>query len=89
MPRISSFYGITISMYHDEIHHHGRPHFHAYYAGATASFDIENLTVIAGGLPPRGRRLVVEWAGEHQVELRENWQRARDHMPLFQIEPLR
>jgi hypothetical protein len=29
MPRISFFYGITIKMYHNEVHHLGRPHFHA------------------------------------------------------------
>jgi len=89
VPRISSFYGITISMYHDEVQHLGRPHFHAYYAGTTASFDIEDLGTIAGGLPPQARRLVVEWAREHQPELRSNWERARKHLPLRPIEPLR
>jgi hypothetical protein len=29
MPRISFFYGITIKMYHNEVYHLGRPHFHA------------------------------------------------------------
>jgi Domain of unknown function (DUF4160) len=88
MPRISSFYGITIWMYHDEIHHRGRPHFHARYGEAEASVDIESLTVIAGELPPRAGRLVVEWAAAHQAELRHNWTRARDHQPLVAIEPL-
>jgi hypothetical protein len=62
MPRISAFYGIVIWMYHDEIHRRGRPHFHASYGENEASIDIETLSVIAGGLPPRARRLVVEWA---------------------------
>ncbi len=88
MPRISSFYGITIWMYHDEAHHLGRPHFHARYGGEEASIDIESLTVIAGELPPRARRLVAEWAMAHRIELRENWRRARDHEPLVAIEPL-
>jgi hypothetical protein len=88
MPRISSFYGITIWMYHDEIHHRGRPHFHARYGEAEASVDIESLVTIAGELPPRVRRLVVEWAAEHQPELRDNWERARSHRPLISIEPL-
>lgn len=64
MPRISAFYGIVIWMYHDEIHHLGRPHFHAGYAGDEASVDIESLDVIAGGLPLRALRLVVEWGIE-------------------------
>jgi len=88
MPRISSFYGITIWMYHDEIHHRGRPHFHARYGESEASVDIESLSVIAGELPPRARKLVAEWARAHQAELRANWERARDHQPLFAIEPL-
>ena len=89
MPRISAFYGIVIWMYHDESHHRGRPHFHASYGGDEASIDIETLDVIAGRLPPRARRLVVEWALAHRAELRKNWERARRHEPLLPIEPLR
>jgi hypothetical protein len=88
VPRISSFYGITIWMYYDEVHHLGRPHFHARYGESEASIDIESLTVIAGDLPPRAQRLVLEWAMAHQDELRDNWYRARDHQQLKPIEPL-
>jgi len=88
VPRISSFYGITIWMYYDEIHHLGRPHFHARYGEAEASIDIESLAIIAGDLPLRARRLVTEWAIAHQVELRDNWTRARCHQQLESIEPL-
>jgi len=88
VPRISAFYGILIWMCHHEIHHLGRPHFHAGYGGEEASLDIETLGVIAGGLPPRALRLVIEWAGTHQDELRENWDRARRHQPLERIDPL-
>ena len=76
-------------MYHDEAHHLGRPHFHATYGDDEASIDIESLTVIAGGLPRRATRLVVDWARVHQSELREDWERARRHEPLQPIEPLR
>jgi Domain of unknown function (DUF4160) len=89
MPRISSFYGIVIWMYHDESHHRGRPHFHATYGDDEASVDVETFAVIAGELPPRARRLVAEWARAHQAELRNNWERARRHEPLQSIEPLR
>lgn len=89
MPRISSFYGIVITMYHDESHHAGRPHFHAGYAGEEASIDIESLETIAGAIPPRARRLVQEWARMHRSELRTNWERGREHLPLHAIEPLR
>jgi hypothetical protein len=76
-------------MYHDEIRHLGRPHFHARYADDEASIDIEDLAVIASRIPPRALRLVLEWAGAHPQELRENWERARLHQPLQKIDPLR
>jgi hypothetical protein len=76
-------------MYHDEIHHQGRPHFHARYGDDEASIDIETLELIAGELPRRALRLIAEWAEAHQPELRANWGRARRHEPLEPIEPLR
>jgi hypothetical protein len=88
VPRISSFYGITIWMYCDEAHDMGRPHFHARYGDDEASVGIETLDVIAGELPARARRLVVEWAQAHRPQLRDNWERARGHRPLIPIEPL-
>lgn len=45
--------------------------------------------MIAGELPLRVHRLVVKWAETHQSELHANWRRARNHLPLIQIEPLR
>ncbi len=89
MPRISAFYGIVIWMYYDEVHHRGRPHFHASYGDDEATVDVESLEIIAGELPPRGRRLVAEWGHAHQAALRENWSRARENQPLLTIEPLR
>jgi hypothetical protein len=89
VPRISSFYGITIWMYYDEAPHTGRPHFHARYGGNEASVDIETLELIAGDLPTRARRLVAEWARVRRFQLRDNWDRARQKQPLLPIEPLR
>ena len=88
VPRISAFYGIVIWMYHDEIHHLGRPHFHARYGEDEASIEIETLSLLAGELPPRALRLVVEWVREHQEELEQNWARARRHEPLQWLDPL-
>lgn len=85
MPRISEFYGIVISMYHRE---HGVPHFHATYAGETVVISIETGEVIAGAVPPRALRLIVEWFELHRDELRLNWSRAREAAPLVRIEPL-
>jgi hypothetical protein len=75
-------------MYYDEDHHAGRPHFHARYSEAEATVDTENLAVIAGQLPARARRLVMEWAAARRFELNNNWARAREHRPLIAIEPL-
>jgi hypothetical protein len=76
-------------LYYDESHHRGRPHFHATYGEDEATIDIKSMAIIAGGLPSRGRRLVIEWAQAHETELRENWARARRNEPLHPIVPLR
>ncbi len=85
MPRLSRFFGITIAMYHND---HSPPHFHAKYAGEEASFAIETLDQVEGELHRRARAMVVEWASLHRNELWENWDRARDGLPLEEIDPL-
>ena len=67
MPRISAFYGISIYIYYRD---HAPPHFHAVYAGDDAEIEIDTLAVLAGGISPRGLRMVREWAELHQDELR-------------------
>ena len=54
--------------------------------GHVAEIAIDTLDVIDGWLPPRALRLVTEWAGLHQDELRENW--ARAHERLAGVDPL-
>jgi hypothetical protein len=85
VPRISSFYGITIMMYHDD---HGHSHFHARHADGKAKIGIGDLNVIDSTMPRRQLRFVIAWAELHQQELRENWHRARAHETLKEIEPL-
>lgn len=86
MPRLSSFYGITVLMFWNE-GAHARPHFHARYAGSAASIDFDG-EVIAGTLPPRALVLVSDWAQLHRVELEANWESARRSEPLQPIDPL-
>jgi hypothetical protein len=86
MPRISSFYGITIRMYWNE-RDHPVPHFHVEYAQHLAAVDLDGQ-VLGGSLPPRMLRFVREWCELHRDELLANWERARNHEPLEQIEPL-
>jgi len=86
VPRISSFYGIVITMYWRE-REHPVAHFHASYAGDEASVDLDG-NILGGSLPPRALRLVREWAQLHRDELLANWERARDYQPLAEIDPL-
>ena len=86
MPRISFFYGISVYMYWNEAGH-ARPHFHARYAGHTASIDLDG-NLIAGSLPRRARALVTEWTRLHRAELEANWERARREQQLEPVDPL-
>jgi hypothetical protein len=86
VPRICSFYGITILMYWNE-GQHARPHFHARYSGEAASLDFAG-EVIAGSLPPRALAMLADWAQLHEAELDANWERARRDEPLEPIDPL-
>jgi uncharacterized protein YabN with tetrapyrrole methylase and pyrophosphatase domain len=63
-------------------------HFHASYGDDEASFDIDDIELIAGALPRRAQKMVTEWAREHQEELRKNWNLARQHEPPHPIDPL-
>jgi hypothetical protein len=85
VPRISSFYGIVITMYYRD---HHPPHFHAIYAEHEAQIVIETLEPLAGELPARALRLVQEWGRLHRAELEANWAKAEAREPLDTIEPL-
>ena len=84
MPTLSLFYGIRVSMNYNE---HQPPHFHVEYQDDEASINI--LTgEITGRMPRRALNLIWAWLDEHQPELLENWEPARQRQPLAPIEPL-
>ncbi len=85
MPEISRFFGIIITMYYND---HAPPHFHVRYGQQKALIAIETLSVLEGNLKPRTLGLVIEWASQHQVELINDWQLARQNAPLEFIQPL-
>lgn len=85
MPEISRFFGIVITMYHED---HAPPHFHARYGGRKAVVAIQPPEVLHGRLPPRVFGLVVEWATLHRVELPENWRLARRQARSRRVAPL-
>jgi hypothetical protein len=67
---------------------HNPPHFHAFYGNFEAIIDIQKNELIGGDLPPRVLGLVTEWASLHQLELMDNWERARRKESLVTIAPL-
>jgi hypothetical protein len=87
MPKLSSFYGITITIHWDEPHH-CTPHFHALYGEHEASLDLAG-EIVAGELPRRQLRLVQAWAELHADDLAADWELAADEKPLNPIAPLR
>ncbi|MDE1977352.1 MAG: DUF4160 domain-containing protein [Elusimicrobia bacterium] len=86
MPKISEFFGIAIYVYYRE---HQPPHLHAMYGGKELLLSIDTLSVMAGSLPPRAMGLVIEWAVQHQKELKQVWEQAMRHEPLSRIDPLK
>lgn len=84
MPIISRFYGILIAMYFND---HNPPHFHAKYAGYEALVSLDGH-IMAGELPVRAEKFVVEWLVIHRKELEDNWERAQKGQPLNYIAPL-
>jgi len=86
MPEISRFFGVVIRMYYRD---HAPPHFHVQYGGDHAAIGVTTREVLFGKLSPRATNFVREWAEQHERELLEDWELARKHAPLKQIEPLR
>ncbi len=84
VPEISRFYGIVITIDYND---HAPPHFHARYGGrqATVAFD---GNILAGWLPPRAMVMVPDWALLHREELDDDWDRARNQLPVLPIDPL-
>nr|WP_272948007.1 DUF4160 domain-containing protein [Synechococcus elongatus] len=76
---------MIITMYYND---HAPPHFHVRYGQQKAIISIDTLAVLEGSLKPRTLGLVIEWAAQHQAELRNDWQLARQNAPLEAIEPL-
>ncbi len=85
MPEVSRFYGIIIRFYHRD---HPPTHFHAIYAEHEALIEIETGKLNQGYLPKKALELVNEWRLLHISELRVDWNRAEQELPLLPIPPL-
>lgn len=85
MPEISLFYGLRVTMYYAD---HNPPHFHAEYGGMKAMIDIMNGSIMRGSLPNKQVKLVLAWCELHRDELMQNWELAKQNLPLNRINPL-
>lgn len=85
MPRLSEFYGIAIYMYFAD---HNPPHFHAIYAEHEALVQIDDGSILRGGLPKTAAKLVEQWRTLHHDELLADWELDQEPTSLNTIEPL-
>lgn len=85
MPVVSIFLGIVIKMYYGD---HPPKHFHVIYNEYEAVVNIDTEEIIEGDLPPRVKRLVLEWTKLRKKELLENWKRVVKREQLSKIDPL-
>lgn len=84
MPTLSRFYGIVIFMNYRD---HDPPHFHARYQDQEVTIEIKT-GIVTGRMSRRALRMLFIWLEEHQDELLDNWERARNHQSLNPIQPL-
>ena len=82
MPTISIFFGILIKMYYND---HNPPHFHAFYQGFEAIFDIKSGDRIGGELPKRAENIVREWSKNYKQNLLDDWDLMRKGRPPHKI----
>ena len=83
MPELCRFLGIVIAMFYKD---HAPAHFHAKYGEFEITVAIDTGIVI-GEFPKRAQRLVLEWYELHKMELKNDWESARQGKPLKAISP--
>lgn len=84
MPKVPESFGISIYLYFRE---HPPPQFHARYGSEEGLISIRDLSALEGGLSPRARGLVIEWATQHPDERLSAWNRAQNHEPPERLNP--
>lgn len=66
---------------------HHPPHIHVIYGEYKGIVTLKEPS-FTGNLPPRVKKLVLEWIHLHTEELLENWNLATEHKILHSIDPL-
>ena len=86
MPKISYFFGITISIYYNE---HNPPHLHAVYNECKATYEIKSGKKIRGEMSKTAERLIKKWIKLKQKDLLRVWILAQNKIsPLPSVDPL-
>lgn len=84
MPTISRFYGIVVFINYRD---HAPPHFHARYGTQEVTIEIQT-GIVTGKMSRRALNMLFDWLDLHRDELMDNWNRARNGEPLWEIPPL-
>lgn len=87
MPELSRFEGIVINMFFDDDDQHHKPHVHVIYGEYKASIGIDGQ-LLAGSLPARQYKMVVEWLALREEEVYEAWNKAVKGEHFDKIKPL-
>lgn len=71
MPTFFTIAGVKIQLFYDD---HVPPHFHAEIAEYEALIGIEANEILAGKLPNKKKKLILEWAKVNEQELMAIWE---------------
>ena len=66
---------------------HNPPHFHVWYGDFKITVTI-NEGVVNGEMPQRALKMIFDWMAIHRDELLQDWENAKNKLPLNKIEPL-
>ena len=83
MATLAMIHGILIRMKPEKNGKHHRAHIHAWYSGAEAVFDIEDMKKIGGDFPRTQELIVVGFIAAHQAELFANWESINSESGTF------
>ena len=87
MATLAMIYGIIIKMNSEKNAKHHRAHIHAWYSGAEAVFDVEDIKKISGDFPRVQELIVLGFIAAHQPELFANWESLNsENGTFFKIE---
>lgn len=88
MPVLSTFYGIIVRMFKENIGKHKMPHIHVEYSGDEVVVALDG-TILEGEIPKSKMKLLDAWMEIHREELEVNWKLLSNGEQFFRIDPLK